>query len=274
VLREILALLRAHTGHDFSQYKRATLLRRIGRRMQVNVVIDLPTYLGVLRSYPDEAKALLSDLLISVTNFFRDRSVWQALETAIPSLFARAGASDQMRVWVVGCATGEEAYSIAMLLHEHASTSDQPPAIQVFATDIDEEAIAVARQGLYPDTIEADISPERLQRFFIAEQGYYQIKKEIRDLVLFAPHNLLRDPPFSKLDLITCHNLLIYLNRDVQEQILQLFHFVLRPEGHLLLGASESTDSVPSLSRRSTRASGYSSATPCRSPPCRCRRSR
>jgi two-component system CheB/CheR fusion protein len=246
-LREIFVLLRTRTGHDFSQYKRATLLRRIGRRMQVNNVTDLPGYLRALRGQPDEVQALLRDLLISVTNFFRDQQAWEALEAIVPTLLADKTANDQLRVWVAGCATGEEAYSVAILLYEAASTLAQPPTIQIFATDIDEEAINQARQGIYPDTIAADVSAERLQRFFVAEQGRYRIKKEIRDLVLFAPHNLLRDPPFSKLDLITCRNLLIYLNREVQQQVLDLFHFVLRSSGFLLLGASESTDGVPSL---------------------------
>lgn len=246
-LREVFYLLRTRTGHDFSQYKRPTLMRRIGRRMQVTAVTDLPAYLEVVRTHPEEVQALLRDLLISVTNFFRDREAWLALEAIIPEIFRNKNAGDQVRVWVAGCATGEEAYTMAMLLHEYASTLDQSPVIQIFATDIDEEAIATARQGVYPESIVADVSPERIQRFFVAEQGHYRIKKEIRDLVLFAPHNLLRDPPFSRLDLITCRNLLIYLNRDVQEQVLKLFHFILRPEGYLLLGASESTDGVPGL---------------------------
>jgi two-component system CheB/CheR fusion protein len=247
VLREIFALMRARTNHDFSQYKRPTLLRRIARRMQVHGAMDLPAYLRILRAQPDEVQALLRDLLISVTNFFRDPEVWLTLESLLPQIFAGKHADDQVRVWVAGCATGEEAYSVAILLAEYASTLEQPPSIQVFATDIDEEAIAAARQGLYRETIAVDVSPERLARFFIAEQGRYRIKREIRDLVLFAVHNLLRDPPFSRLDLVTCRNLLIYLNRTVQEQVLKLFHFTVRPNGYLLLGVSESTDGVPNL---------------------------
>jgi len=246
-LRQILALLRARTNHDFSQYKHPTLLRRIARRMQVNAVSTLSSYLTILRAKPEEAQALLRDLLISVTNFFRDQDAWLALESIIPQMFAAKRLDDQVRVWVAGCATGEEAYSVAILLYEYAATLDAPPAIQIFASDIDEDAIATARQGLYPETIAVDVPPERLARFFTSEQGRYRVKKEIRDLVLFAVHNVLRDPPFSRLDLITCRNLLIYLNRDVQEQLLQLFHFTLRPNGALLLGASESTDGIPSL---------------------------
>ncbi|HET9220884.1 MAG TPA: CheR family methyltransferase, partial [Roseiflexaceae bacterium] len=246
-LREILTLLRARTTHDFSQYKRPTLLRRIGRRMQVQGVVDLPAYLAILRAKPDEVQALLRDLLISVTNFFRDPETWLTLESLLPQIFAGKQAGDQVRVWVAGCATGEEAYTVAMLLAEYAATLDQPPSLQVFATDIDEEAINVARQGLYRQTIAADVSPERLARFFVAEQGHYRIKRELRELVLFAAHNLLRDPPFSRLDLITCRNVLIYLDRDVQQQLLQLFHFTLRPQGYLLLGAAESIEGAASL---------------------------
>jgi two-component system CheB/CheR fusion protein len=156
-------------------------------------------------------------------------------------------ASEGVRAWVAGCASGEEAYTLAMLLYEYALTLPLRPVIQVFATDIDEQAIAVARQGVYPDTIALDVSLERLQRFFTAEPGAYRVPKELRDLVLFAPHNLLRDPPFSRLDLITCRNVLIYIDRRLQEQVLQLFHFTLQPGGLLLLGSSESTDAVPTL---------------------------
>jgi two-component system CheB/CheR fusion protein len=246
-LRDLLSTLRARTGHDFSQYKRPTLLRRIARRMQVTGTTTLPAYLALLRARPEEGAALLRDLLISVTNFFRDPPAWRALEAAIPLLFAGKDASGLVRAWVVGCATGEEAYSVAMLLYEHAMALEYRPNIQVFATDIDEHAIGVARVGLYPDTIAVDVSPERLQRFFTSEPGAYRVRKELRDLVLFAPHNVLRDPPFSRLDLITCRNLLIYIDRAMQEQILQLFHFTLQPDRLLMLGNSESTDGVPAL---------------------------
>lgn len=246
-LREIFALLRVRTGHDFSNYKRSTVLRRLARRLQINSVTDLPSYLLVLRDRPGEIYGLLRDLLISVTNFFRDREAFNALEAIIPTLFAGKRSGEQLRVWVAGCATGEEAYSVAMLLREYAARLEQAPEILIFATDIDEEAIATAREGLYPENIVADVSPERLQRFFNEEQGRYRIKKEIRDMVLFALHNLLRDPPFSRLDLVSCRNLLIYLDRDVQERVLELFHFVLRPEGRLMLGVSEAADTSPSL---------------------------
>jgi two-component system CheB/CheR fusion protein len=246
-LRDVLIVLRSRTNHDFSQYKQPTLLRRIRRRMQVTGATTLEAYLMLLRNRADEAAALLRDLLISVTNFFRDPLAWRALEAIIPQLFQGKDSADVVRVWVVGCATGEEAYTLAMLLYEHASTLEEQPTVQVFATDIDEQAIAVARTGLYPEAIGIDVSPERLQRFFTSEPGHFRVRKELRNLVLFAPHNVLRDPPFSRLDLISCRNLLIYIDRIMQAQILQLFHFTLRPERFLMLGVSESTDGVPHL---------------------------
>jgi two-component system CheB/CheR fusion protein len=246
-LREIFVLMRVRTGHDFSNYKRATMLRRIGRRMQVHGIPDIGEYVSTLRERPGEVEALLRDLLISVTNFFRDPDAFAALEANLPQLFKNKVLGDHVRVWVAGCATGEEAYSVAMLLREYANRLDRPPEIQVFATDIDQDAIALAREGRYTENIAADVSPERLMLFFNQEQSFYRVKKDIRDMVLFAVHNLLRDPPFSKLDMVTCRNLLIYLDRDVQQQLLKLFHFVLRPDGLLLLGASEFADGMPEL---------------------------
>jgi len=247
VLHEIFAVLRVRTGHDFSLYKRDTLLRRLARRMQVTGLTDLPEYLELLRGRTDEAQALLQDLLISVTNFFRDPAAWTALEAAIPQLFAGKGPDDQVRAWVPGCATGEEAYTVAMLLADYAGTLDQAPAIQVFATDIDVDAIAQARQGLYAETIAGDVTPERLRRYFVLDHGRYRVRKDLRERILFAPHNILRDPPFLKVDLITCRNLLIYLNREAQDQVMRAFHYSLCPDGLLLLGGSESVDGMPNL---------------------------
>jgi two-component system CheB/CheR fusion protein len=241
-LHDILAFLRTRTGRDFTCYKRATILRRIGRRMQVNEIEDPQTYLHFLRTHPGEAGALLQDLLISVTNFFRDRDAFEALEAEVPRLFQGKGPLDAIRVWVAACATGEEAYSVAMLLCEHAGTLDHPPAIQVFATDLDENAIHTARDGVYPETIAADVSEERLRRFFSKEHGGYRIKRELREMVLFALHDLLKDSPFSRLDLVTCRNLLIYLNHDAQTRALEVFHFALGGRGLLFLGSSESVD--------------------------------
>ncbi|HJQ27280.1 MAG TPA: chemotaxis protein CheB [Blastocatellia bacterium] len=242
-LRDVLAMVRARTGHDFSNYKRSTVLRRIERRMQVSEVSDLPGYLQFVRHHPDEVPALLHDLLISVTNFFRDHEAFGRLaHDVVPRLFEGKYGNDQVRVWVTGCATGEEAYSMAILLHEHAARLTDPPRLQVFATDIDEEAIQRGRHAIYPETIAADVSPERLRRFFSKEDDHYRIRKEVRETVLFAPHNILRDPPFSRLDLITCRNLLIYLTRDIQDRVLEIFHFALRAEGFLFLGSSETAE--------------------------------
>ena len=246
-LHEILSYLRVREGHDFSYYKRATILRRIGRRMQVSGIEDAPSYLSFLRTHPGEPTALLHDLLISVTNFFRDREAFAALEAKIPSLFAGKRPEDTVRVWVAACATGEEAYSVAMLLREHADTLVHPPKLQVFATDLDESAIQWAREGTYSETIAADVSEERLRRFFTRGHGHYKLKRETREIVLFALHDLLKDSPFSRLDLVTCRNLLIYLNRDAQARALDIFHFALQPEGILFLGTSESVDEAGSL---------------------------
>ena len=246
-LREVLSFQKARTGRDFAYYKRATVLRRLSRRMQVNGVDDLPAYLEFLRTHPGESLALLQDLLISVTNFFRDRESFQAFERHIPRLFKDKTASDQVRVWVAGCATGEEAYSVAMLLAEHAAKLDQRPAVQVFATDLDEVSIRSARDALYPETITADVSQERLRAFFNKEPHGYRVRREIREMVLFAPHDLLKDSPFSRLDLITCRNLLIYLNRDAQNRVFDIFHFALRHAGLLFLGTSESAEGAAQL---------------------------
>jgi two-component system CheB/CheR fusion protein len=241
-LRAVLAFLRAQTGRDFLTYKRATILRRLARRMQVNGVFTLTEYLDFLRLHTGEASALLQDLLISVTNFFRDRDAFAALEQVIPGMFAGKAEGDAVRIWVAGCASGEEAYSIAMLLLEHASLLESPPSIQVFATDLNVEVVAAARQGHYPHTIEADVSEERLRRFFTREHHGYTVRRELRECVLFAVHDLLKDSPFSKLDLVSCRNLLIYLNREAQQQALELFHFGLRPGARLFLGSAEAVD--------------------------------
>ena len=247
-IRAVLMLLRQRTGHDFTQYKGPTMRRRIARRLQVHGLFDIKSYLNFLLEHAEEVPVLLRDLLITVTNFFRDREAFESLsQEVVPKLFAGKGANDQVRVWVVGCATGEEAYSIAMLLCEYASRLNDPPRIQIFATDIDERAITQARDCRYPRTIAMDVTPERLRQFFIEEGDHYRVKKEVRELILFAPHNVLRDPPFSKLDLVSCRNLLIYLNREMQDRTLGTFHFALVPEGYLFLGASETAEGIPLL---------------------------
>ena len=242
-LHEIMGLLRSYTRHDFRHYKRATVLRRIERRMQVNRVADLPAYQRYLQDHAEEAIPLLQDMLISVTNFFRDREAFEVLEReALPGLIEQKEPGDQVRVWVAGCATGEEAYSLSMLLREQADVQSKLLDIQIFATDIDERAIATARRGLYAQGIVEDVTPTRLRQFFTKDQNQYRVVKAVREPVLFAVHNLLRDPPFSRLDLICCRNLLIYLDREAQARVLELFRMSLRPGGYLFLGTSESTE--------------------------------
>ncbi|MGJ7918671.1 CheR family methyltransferase, partial [Massilia sp. LXY-6] len=244
-LQRVVFLLLNRTGHDFKQYKRATVLRRIERRMQVRGVHTLPEYCTLLEADPRECGALLDDMLIGVTNFFRDREAFEAVEREIiPELFKDKTPTDEVRVWVAACSTGEEAYSLAMLLADHAADMAHPPPFQVFASDIDTDAIAQARSGTYPAAIVTDIAPARLRRHFTKEDDRYHIRKSVRDRILFAAHNVLRDPPFSRLDMVSCRNLLIYLNREVQARVLEMFHFALKPGGYLFLGGSESAESV------------------------------
>lgn len=248
IVREILAAVRAQTGHDFAQYKRGTILRRVRRRMSVHELPDLAAYRHYVGTHPEEAAALLRDLLISVTNFFRDPEAWAALEsTVIPRVLEGRRSDDVVRVWIAGCATGEEAYSMAMALSDGVATFSAPPRFQVFATDLDADAIAVARAGLYSNSDVADVPPERLRRFFVREGEDYRVRRELRDGVLFTVHNILRDPPFSVVDLVSCRNLLIYLNRLAQDRVIELFHFSLRPGGSLFLGASELVTSLGDL---------------------------
>ncbi|SDE43799.1 CheR family methyltransferase [Paraburkholderia lycopersici] len=247
-LREIMVILRTRTAHDFRHYKRATVIRRIERRMQVNGITDLQAYRDYLHLHLEETQALLQDMLISVTNFFRDKEAFEVLERdVLPGVFEGRGEGDRIRVWSVGCATGEEAYSLAMLMQDRSLRSPDGVSFQVFATDIDERAISFARIGLYPDSILADIAPGRVRQFFSKDSAHFRIKKELREHMLFAHHNVLSDPPFSRLDLICCRNLLIYLDREAQIEILKMFHFALRPGGILFLGSSESADSVSSM---------------------------
>ncbi|MET0621765.1 MAG: CheR family methyltransferase, partial [Pyrinomonadaceae bacterium] len=239
-LAAVLMHLRTRTGHDFMNYKRGTVRRRIERRIGVTQASDLPGYAQYVRENPPETRALLKDLLISVTNFFRDPAAFRELERAvIRRLFENKGASRYVRVWVPGCATGEEAYSIAMLLAEHAETLAAPPSLQVFASDIDDDALQTARAGHYTLNDVADVSPERLRRFFTQVREGFSVRRELRETVLFAKHDLLKDPPFSHLDLVSCRNLLIYLNAAGQAKAMGTFHFALNPGGYLFLGGSE-----------------------------------
>ena len=247
-MQGILANVNARTGHDFRRYKRGTILRRIQRRMQLSGHESLEEYQNYMRQNSNEATAMFNDILIGVTNFFRDAKSWDLLaKTVIPALFADKHEGDSIRVWTIGCSTGEEAYTLGILLQEHAATLSERIPIQVFASDLDDRALAQAREGIYPSAIEADVSPARLEKFFTPHDSHYQVKRELRDIVLFTKHSVLRDPPFSKLDLISCRNLLIYLQRDVHEMVLDTFHYSLIPEGYLFLGSSESAESVKEL---------------------------
>ncbi|MBV9751262.1 MAG: PAS domain-containing protein [Hyphomicrobiales bacterium] len=250
LLRRILAHLRVRTGHDFTKYKRSTIVRRIARRMQVTRADNLREYYTFLRDTAEEAQALLSDLLISVTTFFRDSETFEAVKSRVlPQLFDAKEPSASIRVWVPGCATGEEAYTIAMLLLEESTKRDVRPGLQVFGSDLDARALAIAREGRYPTAIETDVSEDRLRRFFSREGDHYRVRREVRDIVLFASHSLLKDPPFSRIDFISCRNLLIYLDRDLQQQACSTFHYALNPDSYLLLGSSETADNPPGLFR-------------------------
>ena len=247
-LGEILRILHEHTGHDFKHYKRSTVRRRVDRRLQVNGLHDLSSYAALLNTHPAETTALLADMLIGVTNYFRDVDAFEAMQReVVPKLFADKADDEPIRGWVAACSTGEEAYSLAMLLLDADAKQTSPRVIQLFATDIDEKAIRVARAGTYRDSIKADVSPERLDRFFLESNGRYVVKGALREKVLFAAHNLLSDPPFSHLDIVTCRNLLIYLDRVVQRQVLETFHFALEPGGILFLGNAESAEAAGDL---------------------------
>ncbi|MFZ4625591.1 MAG: chemotaxis protein CheB, partial [Rhodoferax sp.] len=242
-LKKIFILLRTQTGHDFSQYKPSTVHRRIERRMSVQQISLIEEYVRFLQHAPEEIDALFRDLLIGVTSFFRDPEAFQVLEDqVIPLLFAGKSISNGVvRIWVAGCSTGEEAYSLAILLQERMEALRQSYTVQLFATDIDSRAITIARTGLYPLGIATDLTPLRLARFFTPEPdgGGYRIHKSIRDMLVFSEQDLIKDPPFSRLDLITCRNLLIYLGADLQKRLMPLFHYALNPKGILFLGTSE-----------------------------------
>lgn len=251
-LRAIVAMLRRRVGHDFAHYKTATLLRRIGRRMQVSHRASLEDYAEYMRRTPEEAQALFADLLISVTAFFRDPPAFDALQReAIKPIFDRLESRQKLeiRAWSVGCATGEEAYTLAMLFIEEADRRKSAVPIQVFATDIDEPALAKAREGVYGRAIEKDVSEARLKRFFVLEGETWRVRQELRDAVLFARHSVLKDPPFMHLDLIACRNLLIYLDRDIQRQVCGVLRYALDPGGFLMLGTSETADAAPEMFR-------------------------
>ena len=243
----IIELLRAKTGHDFRLYKPGTLQRRIERRMAMAAIETdgMERYLEVLRSNPSELDLLASDLLINVTSFFRDRQAFDLLaEKIVPDLVRRQPPDQPLRIWIAGCSTGEETYSLAMLFREAISAAKSNVKLQVFASDIDPDAVASAREGFYPETIEAEVSPERLARFFSKEEHGYRVLPELRAAVVFTVQDVLADPPFSRLDLVSCRNLLIYLRPEAQAKVVSAFHFALREGGILLLGSSETIGNV------------------------------
>lgn len=243
-MKKIFVLLRAQTGHDFSQYKPSTIHRRIERRMAVHQIETMDSYVKYLQQAPVEVQALFNDLLIGVTNFFRDPEAFAALETSvIPKLFEGKMVGATVRVWCAGCSTGEEAYSIAILLQERLEALKASYKVQLFATDIDSRAIAAARAGTYPASIADAITPERLARYFTLEPdgSIYRVHKGIRDMLVFSEQDVIKDPPFSKLDLISCRNLMIYLGADLQKRLISLFHYAIQPGGFLFLGTSETT---------------------------------
>ena len=250
-LKKIFTLLRIQTDHDFSQYKPSTIHRRIERRMAVHQIETIDRYVRYLQKNPIEVEALFHEFIIGVTNFFRDPEAFKALEERIiPKLFSNKPAGTTIRVWVPGCSTGEEAYSIAILLQERLEMAKEGFKVQIFATDIDSQAIATARAGLYPASIATDISPpERLEHFFTAELdgSAYRINKTIRDKLVFSEHDVIKDPPFSKLDLISCRNLLIYMGGDLQKKLIPFFYYALNPDGFLFLGTSETVSEFGDL---------------------------
>lgn len=239
VLSDIAGTLRTVTGNDFHGYKRNTFLRRVQRRMQVVQTPEIEHYAAALKKDSDEVHHLFQDLLIGVTQFFRDPKEFELLERELPSLFEGKGAQDQFRVWVLGCATGEEAYSIGILLAEHLQTLENGPSVQIFATDLDSRALGAARTGRYSKAIAEHVTPERLARWFVKEGDTYRVAKELREMCIFSPHNLIKDAPFSRIDLLSCRNLLIYLNAELQNKVIPIFHFSLRPGGLLFLGSAE-----------------------------------
>ncbi|ALA60290.1 CheR family methyltransferase [Nitrospira moscoviensis] len=248
-LARIFALLRTHTGHDFSFYKKNTIYRRIERRMNVHQIAQLAKYAKFLQDNPHELDLLFRELLIGVTSFFRDPEAFKALKEALPAVLRNKPKGGAVRIWIPGCSTGEEAYSVAIVAAECLDQLklEGTVKVQIFATDIDKEAVDRARQGVYLPTIRADVSPARLQRFFVKEDHGYRVAKQIREMIVFAPQNVIMDPPFTKLDLLCCRNLLIYFTAELQRKLLPMFHYTLNPGGILFLGSSETIGSYHDL---------------------------
>ena len=245
---QICTLLRNHAGVDFSHYKPATLQRRIARRMVLQKTENLPDYLLYLRSHPEELGVLLQDILICVTKFFRDPKLFEGLKKKVfPKILKNRRPTEPIRLWVAGCSTGEEAYSLIIALVEFLEKENFHCPIQLFGTDINETVLRTARMGLYPERIKEDLSPERLRRFFTKTEGGFRINKSIRDSCMFARHNLFEDPPFSHVDLVSCRNVLIYFDATLQKRVMPVLHYALKPQGHLILGTAESVGSFADL---------------------------
>ncbi|HEY5924144.1 MAG TPA: chemotaxis protein CheB, partial [Kofleriaceae bacterium] len=247
---KICVVLREYSGNDFSVYKRSTVCRRIERRMGLHQIRTYGEYLRYLRENTRELELLFQELLIGVTSFFRDPSEWERLrQDVLPGVVSSRASIGMVRAWVAGCSTGEEAYSLAILFREALEPlrSHKTISVQIFATDLDRESIEVARAGLYPENIAADVSPERLRRFFVHEDRGYRVAKDIRETVIFAPQNMIMDPPFTKVDVLTCRNLLIYLSPEIQRKLIPLFHYCLNPGGVLFLGTAETVGTQTSL---------------------------
>lgn len=240
-IQKILMLLRSHTGHDFAHYKKNTITRRIDRRLAFHQLPDYAHYIDFLRENPHEIDVLFNELLIGVTKFFRDAQAFESLREKLFNLLRQKADGDPIRVWVAGCSTGEEAYSIAILIMEffELAKMKKTPKVQIFATDLDMEAIEHARQGIYYENIVADVSPERLDRFFVKKDDTYSVKKELREMIVFAQHNLIKDAPFTRLDLLCCRNVMIYLTADLQKKIVPIFHYSLNSHGILFMGPAE-----------------------------------
>ena len=241
-LSQILMQIRTVTGHDFSFYKKSTIGRCVERRMALHHIVDMAVYARFLETNPAEVRTLFTELLINVTSFFRDPAAFLALkEEILPQLLLGKPDDYVLRVWVAGCASGEEAYSIAIVLREFMDENQKDFKVQIYATDLDEDAVNTARSGRYPSNIVQDVTPERLRRFFCEDDAAgYKVKKDIREMVVFAVQSVIKDPPFTKLDLLSCRNLMIYLEPEQQEHLIAIFHFALKPGGVLFLSASES----------------------------------
>ncbi|MDX5419224.1 MAG: chemotaxis protein CheR, partial [Hymenobacteraceae bacterium] len=244
----ILEMIHERTGIDFSNYKRPTIIRRISRRMALTNIVGLIDYLDFLHLNPQEVEALSRDFLIGVTKFFRDKGAYEVLANeVIPAIIDGKEAGQQLRVWVAGCSTGEEAYSIAILIRAYLDKVGKELEVKVFSSDIDREALDFAGKGLYPQSSISEVSEERLKEFFVQEEGKYRIRQRVRRMVIFAPHNVINDPPFSRMDLVSCRNMLIYLNPVLQKRVLEKFHYALLIGGYLFLGTSESIGDIKSF---------------------------